>query len=872
MNHPPLASPITPPRRLRRPGLLVLAAALLSAAAPAATVRGQDGADALQTLPDFKVDLVLKADKAKHGSWISLGQDNKGRLLLGGQRGQPLTRVTLSPDGTVAKEEVLKLPVSEVMGSLWAYDALYVNASDGKTFALHRLRESADGTWADETLREWKGGAGEHGAHGILLGKDGLLYTVCGNFVDVPADVLPTSPHRNYSDDHVQPRAEDGNGFGAGRKPPGGFVLRMDKDGKNPELFASGQRNTYDIAFSAHGELFGFDSDMEWDWGTAWYRPTRVYQITSGADHGFREGTGKWPEYYPDSLPAVVNIGVGSPTGVVFGTGAKFPAKYQTAFYVLDWSYGRVMAAHLKPQGAGYTATFENFVAPKGLTDKGGKKSPNNVTDVVVGSDGALYFTTGGRNTPGNLYRVTYTGKDATTPAPADFGDNADAAAARGVRREIEQYHREANPKAVDAVWRHLGSTDRYLRYAARIALERQPVDQWQARALAEKDPPTALTALLALARVGTPAVHQDLLFALLKLPSDDFTEQQQLDKIRVAEVSIARQGRPTGDVRKLLTSELSARFPAKTYPLNRELSQTLLALEAPDAVAKTVKLLNDSEVQEEQVGYVLALRSATAGWTPELRKAYFGWWAKADRSKLAHAGDTVKWFEEAGRAYADGSSFPRFLGNFHAEAIKTLTPAESAELKPVLAAYVPPGPKPAKKPAKEPKFVKEWTLAELEPLVKEPLKRRNFDRGTQALTTAQCLACHKFGNEGGAIGPDITALASRFSRRDILESIVEPSKVISEQLANTDVRLKDGDVVSGRILEDKADKLIVLANPLKPAETTTVLKADIKSVGLSKLSPMPTGLVNVLTKDEILDLVALLESGGNKSHPAFAK
>ena len=136
-------------------------------------------------------------------------------------------------------------------------------------------------------LREWHGGAGEHGAHGIVLGPDKMLYTVCGNFTDLPTDLAASSPHRNYADDLVLKRAEDGNGFGAGKQPPGGFVARMDLDGKNPELFSAGQRNTYDIAFNADGELFGFDSDMEWDWGTPWYRPIRVFHSVRGGDQGF---------------------------------------------------------------------------------------------------------------------------------------------------------------------------------------------------------------------------------------------------------------------------------------------------------------------------------------------------------------------------------------------------------------------------------------------------------------------------------------------------------------------------------------------------------------------------------------------------------
>ncbi|HEX8915145.1 MAG TPA: c-type cytochrome [Humisphaera sp.] len=848
---------------MNRPTRLLSAlVALLAAAAPAARA----DVDHLATLPDFKVDLVAKADKDKNGSWISMAKDGKGRLLIGGQRNQPVTRVTLA-DGKAAKEEVLKLPVSEIMGMLWAYDTLYVNGSDGKVFGLYRLTttDGGDSYTGAELLREWKGGGGEHGAHGIVLGPDGKLYVVCGNFVDLPADLAPTSPFRTYADDLALPRAEDGNGFGAGRKPPGGFVARMDKDGKNCELFASGQRNTYDIGFNADGELFGFDSDMEWDWGTPWYRPTRVFHAVSGGDTGFREGSAKWPEYYPDSLPAVVNIGVGSPTGVTFGTGAKFPAKYQNAMYILDWTYGRVMAVHLTPQGAGYTATFENFVAPKGLVEKGGKKSPNNVTDVVIGDDGALYFTTGGRNTPGNLYRVTYAGKEPTAAAP-----KAPASDARAARHALEQFHAAANPKAVDAAWPALSSADRSLRYAARIAVERQPVEQWKAKALSETNPQAALTALLALARMSDKSAQPEILAALAKLPTTTLNESQAIEKIRVVQVSIARHGVPAPELAKPVVEELSKLYPAPTWPLNRELCQTLVALDAPDAVAKTLALMSKSTVQEEQVGYALYLRAAKAGWTPELRRQYLGWWTQ-DRSKLGHPPEVVKWFDEAGRAFSDGSSFARFLGNLHGDAQRSLSPQEALTLADVIKAYTPPGAKKPKAPSAPPKFVKNWEMADLEPAIGFT-KGRNFERGKAAFEQAQCLACHRFGNEGGAVGPDITAVSSRFNRHDVLESIVDPNKVVSEQYQNTDVRTKDGEVVVGRVIEDKPEGLVLVTDMLKPEVRTTVKRADIKSATPSKLSPMPQGLINVLTKDEILDMLAYVESGGNKNHPAFGK
>ncbi|MFT5409548.1 MAG: hypothetical protein ACI9NC_002273, partial [Verrucomicrobiales bacterium] len=340
----------------------------------------EDPGEVLDTLPGFEIEHVLSADGAKNGSWISMAKDPKGRLLLGGQRGQAITRVTLK-DGKVAKEEILNIPVTEAMGMLYVGNVLYINGHGSRGFALYRCKDTKGNDSYDdvEFLREWPGGSGEHGAHGLVLGQDKMLYVVNGNFTAVPKDLVDSSPHRNYGDDLALKRAEDGNGFGAGAKPPGGYVVRMDLDGKNAEMFAAGQRNNYDIAFNADGELFGFDSDMEWDWGSPWYRPVRVFHSVRGGDHGYREGSAKWPEYYADSYPASVNIGIGCPTGVDFGTGAKFPAKYQKAFYICDWTYGRLIAVHLKPDGASYVGTWENFVAPKSLKTKVGRV-PLNLT------------------------------------------------------------------------------------------------------------------------------------------------------------------------------------------------------------------------------------------------------------------------------------------------------------------------------------------------------------------------------------------------------------------------------------------------------------------------------------------------------------
>lgn len=829
-------------------------------------------ADDLATLPGFKVESILKAEPSVQGSWINLAKDAKGRLYLGGQKMQKMTRVTVE-NGRVVKQEILKLPVSETMGILFAFDHLYVDGwgknNEGKTvFGLFRCKSTKDDDTFDqvEFLREWQGGSGEHGAHAIVQGPDKKLYIVTGNFVTPPADLLPSSPHRNYADDLVLPRAEDGNGFGAGKKPPGGMIIRMDPDGKNAELYASGQRNTYDIAFNADGELFGFDSDMEWDWGMPWYRPIRVFHATSGADMGFREGTAKWPTYYYDSLPPAVNIGIGCPTGVAFGYGAKFPAKYQKAFYILDWTYGRLIAAHLTPKGSSYEATWENFVAPKALHEE--KKTPLNLTDVVIGNDGAMYFTIGGRGTAAQLFRVSYTGKESTESANVhDSVGESD----RALRHKIEAFHGHQDKTAVDAVWPSLSNADRFLRYSARIAIESQPVEEWKAKALSEKNPEAALTSLLALARLGGTEAQADLFKAMAKFPVASLTPEQQMEKIRLYQVAIARQGKPSAELAKQIIDELNPLYPADSdVNKNRELCKLLLALDAPNAVAKTVKLLEAAPTQEEQISYVLALRTIKDGWTADEHKAYFQWFVR-NFKEGKHPDFVTQWFTDAGRDFDNGASFPKFVERFHNDAMDhTLTAGERTELASLTDAFNPPAGKP-RKPAKVRPLVKEWQMADLEPLLDEVGHGRNFQRGKTAFDEAQCIACHRFGSDGGSVGPDLTAVASRFKRHDILESIILPSKVISEQYMNQIVRTKGGDVIEGRVLEETDTKLVMQPNPLKP-DKVTVEKSEVKSRGPSKVSPMPEGLVNTFTKEEIFDLIAYMESAGKKDHPDFKK
>ncbi len=150
---------------------------------------------------------------------------------------------------------------------------------------MYRLTDSDGDARADkvEQILKFRGDMGEHGPHTLLLGPDGLIYIMLGNKTEPDRKVDASSPYRNYYEaDLLSPKYEDPRGHAVGIKAPGGQVLRTDTEGSFLESYAGGMRNAYDMAFDRQGNLFTYDSDMEWDIGTPWYRPTRVFQLLSG--------------------------------------------------------------------------------------------------------------------------------------------------------------------------------------------------------------------------------------------------------------------------------------------------------------------------------------------------------------------------------------------------------------------------------------------------------------------------------------------------------------------------------------------------------------------------------------------------------------
>ncbi len=815
--------------------------------------------ETLKVAKGFQVELLYSVPKPDEGSWVNLCHDPKGRLIVSDQYGA-LYRITPPPVGQKGEIKPEKIPaqIGMAQGLLWAFDSLYV-VVNGQRSGLYRVTSSKGDDTLDkvELLRAFEGGGGEHGPHAVLLHPDGKRLTiVCGNQTRLTKfDTTRVPPV--WGEDHLLPRVQDGNGFMKGVMGPGGAIYNVTPDGKTWELFSVGYRNQYDAGYNRNGDLFTYDADMEWDFNTPWYRPTRVCLATSGSEFGWRNGAGKYPPYYPDNLPGICDIGPGSPTGTCFGYGAKFPQKYQDTFFICDWSYGKMYAVHLEPSGSAYKGMAEEFIAG----------SPLPLTDVIVNPvDKAMYFTIGGRRTQSGLYRVTYTGGEQPEPklSAAELERRTEAEISRADRRSLEERYHTANapqelPLGV------LGSTDRFQRFAARVALEHQPVEKWRDKALAETNTQASLEALLALVRVSAPcpshakpgspkpdpALREKVLEALARIKFADLSFEQRAHLVRVYQVLFNRFGRPEGKSRDDAAARLDAVFPTGNRFIDGMLLETLVYLQHPDAAKKGMKLLAEAPTQEEQLEYVRSLRMLVAGWTPELRKDYFGWFVKA-------------------ATYKGGNSFQGFLRLIKADAVALLSAQEKAALQPVLDAKPAAGqfvaaPRP---------FVKRHSLEELAPVVEAGLKagKRDFDRGRKLFGAANCFACHRFDNEGGSAGPDLTGVAGRFSQKDLLESILDPNKEISDQYAAVEIDTLDGKKVIGRIVNLNGDNLTVNTDMLNPNGNTSVNRNNIDRMRPSKQSMMPAGTLDTLTDDEVLDLMAYLLSRGDRNAPVFKK
>ncbi len=855
---------------------------------------------ALQLPQGFKAERLFGPSEMEEGSWVSMTFDNKGRLICSDQYGG-LYRMSIPAIGDTMNKiqvESLKFPLPNsskdssshllemgyAHGLLYAFNSLYVMVNHhgdehfSKGSGLYRLQDTNNDDQYDSIqLIKSLEGDGEHGPHSIVLAPDKKsLFVIAGNFTKLPA----MNGYRIKPDsqvDNLIPLLRDPNGHDNNVGMVGGWIAQVDSTGSNWELYASGFRNPFDLAFNDQGDMFTYDSDMEWDFGTPWYRPTRIYHVISGAEFGWRPGTAKWPSYYSDAVPAVLNVGQGSPTNLVSGREAAFPEKYRKALFAFDWSFGIIYAIWPENSGSTYTSRGEEFLSG----------SPLPLTDGVIGPDGALYFLTGGRRLESDLYRVYYGDgqlKKEPLETPALTIDQK-------LRRELEDAHLHPDENARNLAWNELDHEDAAIRFAARKVLEQSPLESWKSRIQNETDPGKKVQGLLSWSKFSGKHTSQSAFIDVLKgIEFDKLKEYQQLDLARSIEVMLSRSGKNSDEVKKQLTGFLSPHFPSKkSAVLTRQLSKILVYLEDMDAIRKTLDLILEEKEEgwkeetnlmsssdlilrnpdyglgiagslakfppQNQTYYAIILSQVKNDWTDSLKERYFTWYNKAFQFQ---GGFSYSGFINLARKNAL-AGLPQNQFKYY----NTIS-GDSIATRPVAAqsgkAVQPKGPG------------RNWTLEDAMKYVDSGMANRNFDRGEGLFVSSLCASCHSMKGEGGVSGPDLTQLGTRFSYKDMLEAIIDPNKTISDQYGATVFYLKTGKSIMGRLVSENETEYIIAQNPFAPLEHKTIKKQEIIRTRLSTISPMLPGMINRLNADELKDLLAYLKSGANREDSLFQK
>jgi hypothetical protein len=580
---------------------------------------------------------------------------------------------------------------------------------------------------------------------------------------------------------------------------------------------------------------------MEWDIGAPWYRAPRIVHVVRGGDYGWRSGGGCWPAWFPDSLPPACDTDSASPTGMLDGSGGAFPPPWRNMLFAADWTYGRILAVKLVPNGSTYTASWEVFATGR----------PMPVTDLAWGPDGAMYVVTGGRGTQSGIYRIA-TKEPVPNRMRRPIADTT-CAAQRSARRALESV---AGGTITEPIAAALGADDRFLAFAARTAAERigalatadaAPSTTPHARAMALLGVVRAADAAQAARAVGMIADDRALRNA------DPWTRILALRALQVAaarhpETFGARDGAAAGSTNAeaapsaALAGAFATAFYADPDPRVAEAALGLgCEIGCADAVPAAMARLDAAADRADAMRWATMLRTVDAGWTDELRARYW------------------RWLDAANDA-AGGFSLRGFMDHVKQDAEKHVhRPAGSAAPAPaspgVSAAAAP------ARPAPTGAAIHAWTVDELAAAIPSDAGARDRAHGAQLFRECMCIQCHRFAGEGGANGPDLTGVAARFSRRDLLQSIIEPSAVVSDQWRDTAITLKDGSLVVGRIVGQDAETLDVATNPLGP-DRERVKRADIDHTEQVTTSSMPTGLLNARNRAEIMDLVSYLEAG----------
>jgi putative heme-binding domain-containing protein len=286
--------------------------------------------------------------------------------------------------------------------------------------------------------------------------------------------------------------------------------------------------------------------------------------------------------------------------------------------------------------------------------------------------------------------------------------------------------------------------------------------------------------------------------------------------------------------------------FPSGTAALDRELALTFARLGTAEAIPKVVRQLEaPGATREDQIFFVYALRAMPAGWEAAERAAVVQWFVKTQDER-----------------WRGGASYTGFLEKLWNDVLEILPAAEREAAEEALPSFRPPPVLTTGAPAgptrPDTAALSNQELTEF--LTLDPMAYTgDAGKGADAYEKALCAACHRFGDMGEAVGPDLTDVGRRFQRADLLEAIIYPSKTISDQWASVEIITQDRTSYVGTVLTETGDTLTLQPVGAAPVQIPI---SQIASRKVADVSAMPEGLLNMLSLREVANLLAFLERG----------
>ena len=422
---------------------------------------------------------------------------------------------------------------------------------------------------------------------------------------------------------------------------------------------------------------------------------------------------------------------------------------------------------------------------------------------------------------------------------------------------------------------------DRAIRFSARVALEHLDYIYWKDEIKNKNSSETTVELALAIARHGDDDARIEALYSLANIDWQNLEESKKLNCIRGVELLMLRMdGSLPNDIKGKIKDLFLPAYLTSSEAVNMELCKILSYLQVEEIVdltlhemetntstegMKEIYLSSDISNRSEQYGkdvenmlanmpnqrnisYAKSLSYLQKGWSTTARERYFKWFGDA--------------LQKAG-----GKMYLKFIRAIQKTALANVPKQERyylSELTEIAAARKSDYMKDVKQPQGP---GTDWTVELLMSAYEKNYKNANFESGKNMFKATLCISCHSMNGEGGSSGPELTQIGSRFSVEAIGEAIINPSGTIGDRYQFSNYHMKNGSVITGIAINENEKNIEVSISPFAFDVTVNVRNASLEYVELSKISPMPAGLINILNEQEITDLIMYMLSGGNSKN-----